>query len=201
MVIQQQPDEADVIEPGRSVQRCSNILVCGVDTNTVPPNTGREWGPPPSGWLNDANLAVDGESVIVDGAKRDRAVWAGDLGISIPSVLVSTGDLRSVNEALQVQYNHQRQCMPTLMYPGRDYIVQIASFEQSDGVADALVAYAAFRRDSRFYAHKTTEQPPQLVLCSPSSASSNSTDEMTGFHRAVTDRETLKELNESPAML
>ncbi|KAK1084450.1 hypothetical protein LTR33_002658 [Friedmanniomyces endolithicus] len=82
------------------------------------------------------------------------------------------------------------------MYPGRDYIVQIASFEQSDGVADALVA-----RDSRFYAHKTTEQPPQLVLCSPSSASSNSTDEMTGFHRAVTDRETLKELNESPAML
>jgi len=31
MVIQQQPDEADVIEPGRSVQRCSNILVCGVD--------------------------------------------------------------------------------------------------------------------------------------------------------------------------
>jgi len=95
----------------------------------------------------------------------------------------------------------RRQCMPTLMYPGRDYIVQIASFEQSDGVADALEAYAAFRRASRFCARKTTEQPPQLVLCSPSSASSNSTDEMTGFLRAVTDRETLKELNESRAML
>lgn len=77
-----------------------------VQTNTVPPNTGRVWGPPPTGWLNNAVLGT-GDSVIVDGAKRDRAVWSGDLGISIPSVLVSTGDLDSVKNALNVQYTNQ----------------------------------------------------------------------------------------------
>jgi hypothetical protein len=77
-----------------------------VQTNTVPPNTGRVWGPPAQGWLNNAVLGT-GESVMVDGAKRDRAVWAGDLGISIPSVLVSTGDLDTVRNALDVQYTNQ----------------------------------------------------------------------------------------------
>jgi hypothetical protein len=77
-----------------------------VQANTVPPNTGRVWPAPAEGWLNDAILGT-GVSVMVDGAKRDRAVWAGDLGISIPSVLVSTGDLDTVRNALDVQYTNQ----------------------------------------------------------------------------------------------
>ena len=77
-----------------------------VQTNTVPPNTGRAWPAPTEGWLNDALLGT-GASVIVDGAKRDRAVWAGDLGISIPSALISTGDLDTVKNALDVQYANQ----------------------------------------------------------------------------------------------
>ena len=85
-----------------------------VQTNTVPPNTGRAWPAPPEGWLNDAVLGT-GASVIVDGAKRDRAVWAGDLGISIPSALVSTGDLDTVRNALDVQYANQ-VCWPFTSY-------------------------------------------------------------------------------------
>ena len=77
-----------------------------VQANTVPPNTGRAWPPPAEGWLNNAVLGA-GDSVLVDGAKRDRSVWAGDLGISIPSVLVSTGDLDTVRNALNVQYTNQ----------------------------------------------------------------------------------------------
>ncbi|KAK0351772.1 hypothetical protein LTR91_025338 [Friedmanniomyces endolithicus] len=156
---------------------------------------------------------------VADPASPAAQVWdwarshvkAADVFVSNPGQSVLTqvvpkhklGYMVHTLDSLDGEFNEvcRRQCMPTLMYPGRDYIVQIASFEQSDGVADALEAYAAFRRASRFCARKTTEQPPQLVLCSPSSASSNSTDEMTGFLRAVTDRETLKELNESRAML
>lgn len=81
-----------------------------VQTNTVPPSTGRSWPPPATGWLNNAVLGA-GDSVLVDGAKRDRSVWAGDLGISIPSTLVSTGDLDTVKNALNVQYANQvRRC-------------------------------------------------------------------------------------------
>lgn len=86
-----------------------------VQTNSVPPDTGRVWGPPAQGWMNNAVLGK-GETVMVDGAKRDRAVWAGDLGISIPSALVSTGDYDTVRNALDVQYANQvrelQSCIP-----------------------------------------------------------------------------------------
>lgn len=84
-----------------------------VQTNTVPPSSGRVWPAPAEGWSNDGIIG-NGTGILVDGAKRDRAVWAGDLGISIPSVLVSTGDLDSVRSALDVQYIHQVSIIPFL---------------------------------------------------------------------------------------
>lgn len=74
--------------------------------NAIPPNTGRVWGPPSNTWFNNANLGP-GETVVVDGAKRDRAVWAGDLGISIPAALVGLGDLESSKNALNILYLNQ----------------------------------------------------------------------------------------------
>ncbi len=78
-----------------------------VQTNTIAPNQGRVWGPPASGWNNGATVGV-GTSVLVDGAKRDRTVWPGDLGVSIPTAFVSTDDLNSVKNALQTMYNAQQ---------------------------------------------------------------------------------------------
>ena len=73
-----------------------------LQTNAVPPSTGRRVpfvsqggldpdGWPAPGWANDGHLGV-GDSILVDGAKRDRAVWPGDMGIAAPSIFVSTGD-------------------------------------------------------------------------------------------------------------
>lgn len=78
-----------------------------IQTDAVPPNTGREYPLLNEGWMNDADLGTTGASVLVDGAKRDRATWAGDLGIAVLSALVSTGDFESCKNALQVQYNAQ----------------------------------------------------------------------------------------------
>jgi hypothetical protein len=47
-----------------------------VQTNTVPLDTGRQIPVVASGWANNATLGVAGP-IIVDGAKRDRAVWPG----------------------------------------------------------------------------------------------------------------------------
>lgn len=77
-----------------------------LQTNAVPVNTGRQNPAPESGWKNDGILGP-GDTIIVDGAKRDRAVWPGDMGIAVPSTFVSTGDLDSVKNALQVMYNYQ----------------------------------------------------------------------------------------------
>jgi hypothetical protein len=77
-----------------------------LQSNQVPVNTGRITSGLKSGWLNNGTLGP-GDTIIVDGAKRDRAVWPGDMGIAIPSTFVSLGDLDSVKYALQIMYNTQ----------------------------------------------------------------------------------------------
>lgn len=63
----------------------------------------------------------------------------------------------------------RREGMPTLDYPQRDYIIQIARFDPSKGLEDVLAAYAEFRRRSRHCARCPVGRTPQLVLCGQSS--------------------------------
>lgn len=78
-----------------------------LQTNYVPTNTGRWFPTLSAGWANNGSLS-NGSTVIVDGAKRDRAVWPGDMGIAVPASFVSLGnDLESVKNALQVMYDFQ----------------------------------------------------------------------------------------------
>ena len=77
-----------------------------IQTNCIASNTGR-WVPMITrGWANNGTVGK-GDTVIVDGAKRDRAVWPGDMGVAVPSAFVSTGDLESIKNALQVIYSYQ----------------------------------------------------------------------------------------------
>ena len=78
-----------------------------LQTNAVPPNTAREYPLLVQGWKNDAFLGTNGSSIFVDGSKRDRATWSGDLGIALPSAFVSIGDFTSAKHALQLQYDLQ----------------------------------------------------------------------------------------------
>ncbi|KIJ30877.1 glycoside hydrolase family 78 protein [Sphaerobolus stellatus SS14] len=77
-----------------------------VQTNTVPLHTGRQanpFVPSAEGWLNNATLGIAGP-IIVDGAKRDRAVWPGDMGIAVPTQIVSTFDLIATKNALGTMF-------------------------------------------------------------------------------------------------
>lgn len=76
-----------------------------VQTNTVPLNTGRQVPFESAGhWANNATLGVAGP-IIVDGAKRDRAVWPGDMGIAVPTQFVSTYDLLPTRNALSTMFS------------------------------------------------------------------------------------------------
>lgn len=77
-----------------------------LQTNAVPVKTGRQIPTIKHGWANNGTLGK-GDTIIVDGAKRDRAVWPGDMGVAVPSTFVSIGDLTSVKNALQVMYDYQ----------------------------------------------------------------------------------------------
>ncbi|KAI0921965.1 hypothetical protein AcW1_004197 [Taiwanofungus camphoratus] len=75
-----------------------------VQMDTVPVDTGRQVPFVQSpGWLNNAILGV-ATPIIVDGAKRDRAVWPGDMGIAVPTQFVSTNELISTRNALATMF-------------------------------------------------------------------------------------------------
>lgn len=78
-----------------------------LQTNAIPDFTGRELLG--SGWENtvELDLGTTYPTIYVDGSKRDRTVWAGDLGVAIPSLLVSTGDIDGAKNTIQVLLNSQ----------------------------------------------------------------------------------------------
>lgn len=96
-----------------------------LQTNAVPVNSGRSVPFLHSGWANNGTLGP-GDTIIVDGAKRDRAVWPGDMGVAVPSTFVSVGDLDSVRNALQAMYDNQNadgsfpEAGPPLLQQGSD---------------------------------------------------------------------------------
>lgn len=77
-----------------------------VQMDTIASNQGRVWPPPSSEWDNSATVSV-GSTVLVDGAKRDRTVWPGDLGVAVPTQYASTNDLVSTRNALSTMFNAQ----------------------------------------------------------------------------------------------
>jgi hypothetical protein len=100
-----------------------------IQTNAVPVNTGRQVPMLSSGWANNGSLVGQspmGHSTIVDGAKRDRAVWPGDMAIAVPSAFYSVGDIEFVRTALQTMYDHQNtdgslpEAGPPLLQQGSD---------------------------------------------------------------------------------
>ena len=78
-----------------------------VQLNTIDPTQGRVYPPVSSGWENNATIGV-GSEVLVDGAKRDRSVWPGDMGISLPTAYVSTDDTAAARNSLTTVYGIQK---------------------------------------------------------------------------------------------
>ncbi|KAJ9615742.1 hypothetical protein H2200_001819 [Cladophialophora chaetospira] len=60
----------------------------------------------------------NGTSVLVDGAKRDRLVWPGDMAIAVPSIFVSTSDLITVRNSLDSLLRLQSSSTGALPYAG-----------------------------------------------------------------------------------
>jgi hypothetical protein len=91
-----------------------------VQLDSIDPNQGRVWPAPASGWENNGDVGV-GTSVLTDGAKRDRSVWPGDMGVSLPTEYVSTDDLASARNSLTTIYQHQNTSTGELEYGGPEF--------------------------------------------------------------------------------
>ncbi|KAI5888942.1 Six-hairpin glycosidase [Schizophyllum commune H4-8] len=76
-----------------------------IQTNIIAADEGRVqvYG---GGWRNNGTIA-SASPVIVDGAKRDRTVWPGDMGIAGPAAFVALNDLVSVRNSLDEIFSLQ----------------------------------------------------------------------------------------------
>ncbi|KAL6239641.1 hypothetical protein BDW75DRAFT_227009 [Aspergillus navahoensis] len=77
-----------------------------LQTNAVPRTTCRVSVSAATGWNNNA-ICGPGKTLLLDGAKRDRWVWIGDMGVAVPSASVSTGDMESTRNALLAIWENQ----------------------------------------------------------------------------------------------
>jgi hypothetical protein len=79
-----------------------------LQSNSISGDSGMRTPSPASldDWDN-IEVISSADTVLVDGAKRDRFIWNGDMGTAVPSVFVSTGDLESARNALEVIYENQ----------------------------------------------------------------------------------------------
>ncbi|KAH7386073.1 bacterial alpha-L-rhamnosidase domain-containing protein [Pyrenochaeta sp. MPI-SDFR-AT-0127] len=128
-----------------------------VQTNIAPQNTGRWLPQVRPGWAYNNSIGV-GKSILVDGAKRDRAVWPGDLGIQAvtASLALGTDGLTSVKNALETLFYYQNATTGRFPFAGP----ATGSFRngaQSDTYhAWSLIAmynYAIFTGDGQWLEH------------------------------------------------
>lgn len=77
-------------------------------TNIGPVNTGRHLPQIEHGWAYNSSTGVAGP-ILMDGAKRDRAVWPGDHGISGQTAFLALGDvgLEAFNHSLETMFHYQ----------------------------------------------------------------------------------------------
>lgn len=74
-------------------------------------------GVPDQTWYLNYTI-LNGSSALVDGAKRDRLVWPGDLAIGIPSIFASTNDLETIAVSLDSLFAEQNTTTGMLPYAG-----------------------------------------------------------------------------------
>ena len=87
-----------------------------VQLDTINPTQGRTSPQPATGWETDGTVGT-GTEVLTDGAKRDRTVWPGDMGVSVPTAYVSTDDMLAIRNSLSTMYQGQ-QASGELPYAG-----------------------------------------------------------------------------------
>ncbi|KAL0058593.1 hypothetical protein AAF712_014713 [Marasmius tenuissimus] len=93
-----------------------------VQTNIAPFDTGRFLPQVRPGWAYNSSLGVYGP-ILLDGAKRDRAVWPGDLGISAPSSYMAFGPsygYECVLNALETLFYFQNETTGMFPFAGPD---------------------------------------------------------------------------------
>lgn len=84
---------------------------------------------------------TNGTSALVDGAKRDKLIWPGDYGISVPGVFLSTNDAITIKLSLEQLFADQNTTTGQLPYFAQPIIVIPESDFLQSGKSDWSFTY------------------------------------------------------------
>lgn len=93
-----------------------------IQTNIAPRDTGRFLPQVRPGWAYNATLGIGPGPFVVDGAKRDRAIWPGDLGVQGITAFLAFGSngLEAVHNSLETLFYYQNASTGMFPFAGPD---------------------------------------------------------------------------------
>lgn len=142
--------------PDRDYELLNRVWYAGaytVQTNIAPQDTGRFLPQVKPGWDYNATIGTGNGPFLVDGAKRDRAIWPGDIGISGTTAFLAFGDagLEAVHNALATLFYYQDSSTGEFPFAGPDTASFLSNPFQSDTYhawsLTAMYDYAIFSGD------------------------------------------------------
>ncbi|OKL58657.1 hypothetical protein UA08_06328 [Talaromyces atroroseus] len=77
----------------------------------------------PTQWWSNSTL-TNGSYALVDGAKRDKLIWPGDFGISVPAVFLSTNDIDSLKVSIEQLFAQQNVTTGQMPYAAAPIVVE-----------------------------------------------------------------------------
>ncbi|KAJ5359646.1 uncharacterized protein N7496_012059 [Penicillium cataractarum] len=105
---------------------------------TIPSDQGNSLADPgakstsePTYWWANSTL-TNGSYALVDGAKRDKLIWPGDLGIEIPAVFLSTNEADIIKISVQQLFAQQNAATGQMPYAAAPIIMKPADNEISN---------------------------------------------------------------------
>lgn len=116
-----------------------------VQTNIAPNDTGRHLPQVRPGWAYNATLGVLSPS-LVDGAKRDRAIWPGDIGISGVTAMLAYGAAgrEAVSNSLETLFYYQNASTGLLPFAGPDTASFLSGAQSDTYHAWGLISIAEY---------------------------------------------------------
>ncbi|KAH7378571.1 Six-hairpin glycosidase [Cadophora sp. MPI-SDFR-AT-0126] len=126
--------------------------LCTIDPkhgNTLNDFTATSFDPskPIKAWYANTTIS-NGSSTLVDGAKRDRLIWPGDMTIELPTVFVSTNDLPTIRDGIDLVFQLQ-QHNGALPYVGLQAIPAVSDTYHLHGLG-ALYSYYMYSGDKAY---------------------------------------------------
>jgi hypothetical protein len=109
----------------------------------------------PTYWWSNSTL-TNGSYALVDGAKRDKLIWPGDFGISVPAIFLSTNEIDPIKVSIEQLFAQQNATSGQMPYAAAPIVVEPLDSEVTALATTFSFTYGLHGLLSLYYYYKYT---------------------------------------------